>query len=253
MDREARDSLQVVGFKGETESYRNAVDVIVSAVDGIIQRHSISYDSEFLASKVATLKVVRRDGQTHEYVSDINTIYVSSCNQDNRQFDDEEKIISLTHELMHLVCSSEKDQDFFQTYFGFDEFFTEYLTSQVVSKIGGIKLESYYRHNVRGYFNNDQDINFIKKSCDKVGYKPLLESYVNREMDKVKDLVGEETLAAMNDYYKYYCELYDQINRPMRVLNKIIEEPQFALQKETINNHVERINQSILTHQSSGK
>jgi hypothetical protein len=242
MDKEQFGMPQVEGFGDETESYQNLVRVITLSAGKIINNQSIPYDFNHLAEKMTDLKVIRRDGVAHEYDPNSNTLFISKFNQEKKQYSDEEMIIFTAHELVHLVSEPKGDDSFGARYFGFNEFFTEYLSFLVVSNIGGIYLESYFKHNVKGYFGNENDLNFIKKLSDTLGFKNLLSCYLNREIADIENLTGTDVLTAMNDYFAYCDQLSDSIGKPLREFNEIIKHPSFAPQKQIIDDYVNTIN-----------
>lgn len=245
MNPEVFNVIQIEGLGDETEEYRNLTGNIVNGACEIIERHSISYDFGRLENRIASLKIVRRDGIAHEWSADENTLYVSKCNQDGEPYSDEEMIIFATHELMHFVSEPDGYDEFGDKYFGFNEFFTEYLSFLVVSKIGGINLESHYKHNSKGYFGDGRDFDFMKKLTDRISIGQLLDVYLGRKIDEVESVVGADALEAMNSYYDYNCQLYDAIGVPLKRFNEIMTNPLFAPQRQIIDDYVDAINNSI--------
>lgn len=245
MPNELLGSSQIEGFGEENQSYAHVVNTIVSSAIELIDKKSIAYDIEQLKDRITGLKIIKRDGTNHEYSPDSNTLYLSSCNQKGRKYSDEEMVIISAHELMHVVSTSETGDYFYETYPGFDEFFTEYLSFIAIMRVGGINLESYYRHEVKGYFGNNHDINFMKKLSDIVGFNQLLTVYLNRDLDGVKKIVGPETLTSLNDYYTYFYNLSNLIGQPLKEFNITLEDPLMVPQKQIIANYVNKNNQNI--------
>lgn len=141
---------------------------------------------------------------------------------------------------MHFIVLP--DYEFFKTYTGFDEFFTKYLAFSTISKVVGVKLEQYYRENVKGYFATTDDINFVKILCRKSSFNDLLNFYVNRNIKGIKVLVGDETLTSMNDYFHYCDNLSDEVGMS---LHKFIYDPAYASQKRIVDGYITKINRSI--------
>jgi hypothetical protein len=234
--------VQITSIKSEARTnYQTVVAAVIGNTVDFLDKKSIYIDHDKLNKKMSELKIIHRDGQDHEYAPSSNTLYFSLTNQEGQKYSDEDMIIFTTHELLHLVSSADVDSSFYDTYTGFDEFFTEYLTSIIVSRIGGIGLESYYRHEVKGYFGNDNDNKIIKNLCSKVGLQSLLSAYVSRDLAGIEKLVGKETLTAMNEYHQYYNEISNNADMPQKVLNENLTQSQ----QNTINGYVNRINQCI--------
>lgn len=242
--------MKFEGFGNETALYRNIAQVILLSLIDIIKRTGISYNLQETLNRISSLNIVKRDGETHEYVDGTNTLYLSTTNGYSISYSDEDIIIFLTHELMHFGCAN--DNEFYKEYFGFDEFFTEYLTFVVVSKCGGINMESYYKRNVQGYFD-ESDNNLMKNLIDKYGYSELLDIYMNRNKEKARKIIGQSTLQSFNEYHNYYDELTDLIGRPLRECRKIIQNSIMKPQKDKLCEYVNLINQSISFNEPLGK
>ena len=237
--------IQIEGFGEDTESYRNIIKTVIIELGRIINDKYITYDFEYLANKIATLKVIRRDGVNHEYFSDLNVIFLSSCNKSFNEYSDEEIIIYLIHELVHFVNINDEYDTFYDNYPGFDEFFTEYLTYLIVKRIEGIRLESCYKKKVKGYFGNEIENDFIDQLQTKVGIEPLLDCYLNRDVAILSKTVGKPTLKAMNDYYNYYIKLATAINKPLIEIKYMLDNQQLEVQKQELDYYASVIMQNI--------
>lgn len=236
------DASRVIDFNQETDFYATVINNAVLATVGIIDHHSIPIDKDSLSGKISTLKIVRRDRQAHEHIPEDNTIFLSICNQEGVPYSQEEMTIFTIHELTHLIS----DNQIGRKYIGFDEFYTEYLTSLVASKIGGIALESFYRKNVNGYFGNGHDVSFIHSLIESKGFKNILDCYINSDVGKVEATIGKDVLDSMNDYFNYYDQLVESRQLPYRELNAMLQDPSLESERKTIEALRDKVRQSIV-------
>lgn len=246
-------SMQMIDFNNDAENYRKVIKIILNSIADIISKKEISYDFKHLSNRISSLKVIRRDGEDHEYEEINNELYLSLCGPTKKEYNDVEIIIFIIHELVHFSNHPDNSNDFYKTYTGFDEFFTEYLTLIIASKIGGINLESYYRKNIKGYFGEENSTNFMKNLVEKFGLTELLDCYVNRNKNKLTSLVGNDILKNMNEYHDYYTNLIDNTDKSIREINEILKNPDFLVQKNTIDKYSEEINYSIINHENFKK
>ncbi|HOZ81280.1 MAG TPA: hypothetical protein PK370_03610 [Candidatus Woesebacteria bacterium] len=250
MDKEVFGQSQLTGFENKAPDYANVVNTVVLSTVDLLNHKSILYDSEHLKEKLTNLKIIRRDGVNHEYDGNSNSIFLSFCDQEGKLYDDEKMTITTIHELMHMISHPKEADNFGDDYFGFNEFFTEYLTFLTVMKLGGINLESYYKHEVKGYCGNNIDINIIKNLSNKAGFNKLLNCYINRDESALQELVGKETLEAMNDYCGCIIDFAETTSWPIKKINEMLEKPLFAPQKQAIDSFVGKINQGISTQRN---
>ena len=242
--------ITIIGFENESEAYKNVVKTILTTFINIINHSNILYDNQDLFNKISSLKLVKRDKEDHEYVEGTNTLFLSTTNAGGVPYNDEDIIIFLTHELVHFCCRM--DNGFYKEFIGFDEFFTEFLTSRVVSKCGGIKMESHYREKVQGYFDKN-DSELMRCLIGKLGFDNLLEIYLNRDKDKAISIIGQEVLQNINDYHDYYSEIINILNKPLRETRILLQTLVMSQEKNKLDENIGMIKQNINTLASKNK
>lgn len=236
--------IDMINFESkEKNTYKNTLLEINKLIIGLITINNIPYNYQYLNSRTKTLKVY--NGNLLEADDENNIIQICQHNQLGEKLTDEDEVINLIHEYLHIVSvRNYKDKnDISNFYYGFDEFCTEFITFLICMKIG-INYETYYRKHLNGYIDKN-DNHFMKKVSTAIGLNVLLEIYFTGNRNLLEQTLGIELLLNMNEYLDYYLEIYDALKQPKKVVNEILKKPVFETQRQRLNNFVDRINASI--------
>lgn len=242
--------IKTINFKDnlEKESYKNTIGGIINIICKFIYDKNLDYDYKSLEERVENLTIENRDGICPEYVFETNTLYISKINQKGEKLSEAEQLVFIIHELFHFLSTKEHPDSLTRDFYAFEEFFTEYLTFLIILRIGP-NFEKFYRKNMIGYFNED-DNKIIRNISKKVDFHELLAAYFSNSDTILKNTVPEEVLLNMQDYFDYYEAIYDKYNLPRKYLEEILnrnlshESERSKLQEklQKINNCIENIN-----------
>lgn len=224
INQEKINDIQVLNFPNQEDiiTYKNFISIIINNICNLLYNHNITYDYNNIQKKIKTLKIICRNGISPEYDDELNIIYIALFNQLNAPLLDEKIIIELIHETIHFLCPRISNDSISDKYYAFEEFFTEYLTFYILRRIGGIKLENFYKKNVGGYFNQD-DHEIIERLIDKVSFNKLLETYFSNRASTLEDVLKEKLLISMQNYFIYFESIYEKNKLPLNQLNKKLE------------------------------
>lgn len=227
----------------EKHSYRQALLEIDRLIIDLIINNEISYDFQYLNARIRTLKLY--NGDLLEADDENNIIRISQYNQLGEKITDEDEVINLIHEYLHIVSfrNYNDERDIGNSYYGFDEFYTEFITSIICMKLG-LNYEIYYKNHSAGYIDK-KDYEFMKTLNSVIGLKTLLEIYFTGNRDLLEQILGIEVLLYMNQYLDYYLEIYDSFNKPKKVVNEILNKSVFLPQRQKLDNFVYKINENI--------
>ncbi len=253
------ENIELLGFENleDKEIYRNIFSQVIKNICDFLYNKVPSYDYGKLNELIKNLKIVCRNYETPEWDKNTNTIFVAQYDQLGERINDEKEIINFIHEIMHFVkyCNAQ-DDNIGNKYFSFDELFTEYLTYNIVRRIGGIRLENYYIRNICGYFGKD-DLKFMNLLVSKIDYCHLVNVFFEDNVNELEKLIGVNVLNSIQKYFLYYVRIYDMYNIPLKKLNELLKEGSYpynihmnALQQNLvmINRDIENITETKSLH-----
>lgn len=225
INKKITDSIEALNFKNQIieKNYKDLINIIINNVCDLLFNKNIEYDYKKLLIKIQNLKLICRNGISPEYDDFTNTLYVGLTNQTQTPLTEEEQIIKLIHETIHLLCPRLKEDSISDKYYAFEEFFTEYLTFYIVRRIGGIKLEKYYLEQTCGGYFSKIDNNFIKNLLNEIPFPTLLTVYFSNKASNLEKIIPKSILFSMQSYFVYYEETYDKYNLPLKELNQLLE------------------------------
>lgn len=223
--------------------YKNALLKLNKLIIDLIQSMEIPYNYQHLNNRTSLLKLY--NGSLLEEDEENNIIQICQYNQLGEKLTDEDEVINLIHEYLHIVSfRNYKDkQDMGNLYYGFDEFCTEFITSIICMKIG-LNYETYYKNQSVGYIDKN-DYELMKRLSKSIGLDVLLEIYFNGNKNLLEQTLDIELLLNMNRYVDYYLEIYDSLSLPRKVVNEILDKPVFEPQRQTLNGFINKINKHI--------
>lgn len=235
-------NMKMVNFASinEENNYKKALILINRAFIDLITSNQIVYDYHYLDNRTKNFKLVNSD------LLDVNeeesAIHITQYNQLNERLDKEKEIINLTHEYLHLVClrNYNEQTDMGNSYYGFDEFCTEFITSIIITKLG---LNNYYQK-MLGYID-EFDYYFMKKISDTIGFNVLLKIYFTGDTQLLKETLDHDLLSTMNEYLDYYLEVYKPINKPADIVNAMLKEDNYKKERETLDTFILKMNQIL--------
>lgn len=169
--------IKTVNFKDnlERENYKNTIGGIINIICKYIYDKDVNYDYKVLEDRVGNLTIYNREGICPEYVFETNTLYISKTNQKGEKLSEAEQLVFIIHELLHFMSTKEHPDSLSKDFYAFEEFFTEYLTFLIILRIGP-NFEKFYRKNMIGYFNKD-DNKLIRNLSKKVDFHELLTAF----------------------------------------------------------------------------
>lgn len=248
--------IKIVNFKDnlERENYKNTIGGIINIISKFIYDKDVDYDYNVLEKRVESLTIESRDGICPEYVFETNTLYISKTNQKGEKLSEAEQLVFIIHELFHFVSIKNQPDNLSRDFYAFEEFFTEYLTFLIILRIGP-NFEKFYRKNMIGYFNED-DNNLIRNLSKKVDFHELLTAYFSYSATILKNTVPEDVLLNMQDYFDYYEAIYDKYNLPRKYLEEMLnrnlsptsERSKLQEKLQKINNSISNINSTAYHH-----
>ena len=220
--------------------YKNALLEINKQIIDLITKHGIPYTYQYLNNRTSLLKLY--NGNLLEEDEENNIIQICQYNQLGEKLTDEDEVINLIHEYLHIVSfRNYKDkQDMGNLYYGFDEFCTEFITSIICMKIG-LNYEIYYKNQSAGYIDKN-DYELMKKLSKSMGLDVLLEIYFTGNKNLLEQTLDTNLLLNMNRYVDYYLEIYASLNLPRKVVNEILKKPVFEPQRQILNGFINKIN-----------
>jgi len=253
---ETINKIKTVNFKCkiEREKYKNTIGGIINIICKFIYDKDVNYDYKVLEERVDNLTVFNREGICPEYVFETNTLYISKTNQKGEKLSEAEQLVFIIHELLHFMSTKEHSDSLGRDFYAFEEFFTEYLTFLIILRIGP-NFEKFYRKNMIGYFNED-DNKLIRNLSKKADFHELLTAYFSYSATILKNTVPEEVLLNMQDYFDYYEAIYDKYNLPRKYLEEILnrnlsltsERSKLQEKLQKINNSISSINSAAYHH-----
>ena len=223
--------------------YKNVLLEINRLIIDLITKFEIPYNYQYLNNRTKSLKLC--NGILLEENEENNIIQVCQYNQLGEKLTDEDEVINLIHEYLHIVSfrNYKDEQDIGNLYYGFDEFCTEFITSIICMKLG-LNYDIYYRQRSAGYIDNN-DYEFMRSLSKTVGLNALLEIYFTGDKNVLEQSLGIDLIMNMNKYIDYYEEIYDSFNKPRKVVNEILDKPIFEPQRQILNNFIDRINTNV--------
>ncbi len=253
LDAQTINNIKFRNFESQNISdlYKKMTHIILNNTCNLLFNKNVDYDYNNLNDRIKELTMECRNGEFPEYDEDKKTIYVSMYNQLQERLPGEEQIITTIHETLHFMTFG-KDDSLNEEYFGFDEFFTEYLTYLIAMRVGGKKLESYY--NKQPGYCSKEDTQFMRNLTIKADFAKLLTAYFSRSARKLEEIVPKEVLLDIQDYFVYYTNIFYKYNLPKKVINQKLEEDiNFMTYKNELAKKLHKIKLDIENLESSRK
>lgn len=226
-------------LKVEETIYKKALIEINRLIIDLLISNDISYDYQYLNNRTRSLKLY--NGESLEEDEENNAIHICQYNQLGEKINDEDEVINLIHEYLHVVSfrNYEQETDIGNLYYGFDEFCTEFITFIICMKLG-LNYETYYKKHSVGYID-EKDHEFMKNISKAIDLKLLLEIYFTGNRDLLEQSLSIDLLLDMNGYLDYYLGIYESFNKPRKVVNEILKKPVFEPQRKILDHFVDKI------------
>lgn len=237
-------NIDMLNFENTDKiAYKNVLLEINKLIIDLMTKYEIPYPYQYLNSRTKSLKLI--NGSLLEEDEEKNIIQISQYNQLGEKLTEEEEVINLIHEYLHVVSfrNVKEEEDIENIYYGFDEFCTEFITFIICMKLG-LHYEIYYREHSAGYIDKS-DYEFMKNLSKAVGLHVLLEIYFTGNKNLLEQTLDIDLLMSMNKYIDYYLEIYDSFNKPRRAVNEILKKQVFEPQRKILTGFVNRINTNI--------
>lgn len=178
-----------------------------------LQNCDIAYNFQGFYERLKNMNFLMSDdlnsGGEYDYSS--NTITIKSSKMNNDEFSIDELTEIIIHELWHAFCLGDRSQ--INLFLGFDEFFAQYLTYEILKNKTDDSVLTTDDRKVRGGYFSENDNELMQKLVDVFGFKKIIELYLNSNDAEVLDFFGEEVLFSFTNLLLYYRNLFSRFRK----------------------------------------